>query len=182
MARRKRSDATIKSASNRGVVPPPPTPEEMEERRQFVDNLVRAGGTPDQIATLARRQFGIDRRTVERLLVDLRKLMREELEASDSKVEQLYRLRNDLLKMRTLPKQPYASIVATEKLVAEIEGNLAPRKLQHDFKGAVPDALAAALAGMTAEDLEALANEQLELEKKAAAIVTTAEPAASSSA
>ncbi len=154
----------------------------MEERRQFVDNLVRAGATTDQIARLAQRQFGIERRTVDRLLVDLKKLLREELLAADSKVEQLARLRNDLLKMRTMTKQPHAAIVATEKLIAEIEGNLAPRKLQHDFKGAVPDALAAALSGMTAEDLEALAQEQLELEKKAAAIDTTAEPAASSEA
>lgn len=176
------SPKTLQASPSQGSVPPPPSPEQVEERRQFVDKLLKAGATPDQIATLAQGQFGIDKRTVDRLVADYRRLLREELQHSDNKLEQLGRLRNDLLKMRTQQKPPYAAIATTEKLVAEIEGNLAPRKLQHDFKGAVPDALAAALGSMTSDDLEALAQEQAELERKAASIETTAESVASTGA
>ncbi len=164
---------------SRGIVPPPPTPDEIEARRQFIDNLLKAGATVDQIATLARQKFSLDKRTVEREVADLRRLLREELAAADSKVEQLGRLRNDLLKMRSERSPRWSSIAATERLISEIEGNLAPRKLQHDFKGQVPDVLAAVLSGMSGEELEDIAAEQREIERKAAAYVTSGEPVAS---
>jgi hypothetical protein len=161
------------------------------ERRAFVDSLLKAGATVDQICTLAAKApeldqqgkrtgggFGLTHHQVKTLVRDLRALLAEELQTPTAKLEQLGRLRNDLLKMRSMVKPPHAAISSHEKLIAEIEGNLAPRRIQHEVH-AIPDAVAAICGSMTNEEVESLMLEEREREKMLRAIPTTGEAVAS---
>lgn len=170
-----------------GLVPPTPSADEIAERRAFVDSLLKAGATVDQICTLAAKRpelnkqgqrtgggFNLSKHQVQVLVRDLRALLAEELQSPTSKLEQLGRLRNDLLKMRSMAKPPHAAMASYEKLIAEIEGNLAPRRVQLEVH-TIPDAVAAVVAGMTNDDVEAMMLEEREREKQLRAITTTGE-------
>ncbi len=165
-----------------------PTEAEDEERRQFIEGLFLAGAPYTRIVQLATQPpvlgpdgkrtgggLGIGKGLVKHYLAELRQthaLFAAESEKT-KRSDQLARLRNHLMRMASATKPPWASIQSTEKLIAEIEGNLAPRRLQVELH-AVPDALAAAVAGMTPADIERQIAEELEREKKLAAIDTTA--------
>lgn len=155
--------------------------EDVEVHRRFVEGLVLRGAMLTRIVTLARqgwtdpqvpgRRFTIGDATVKRMHRDVCAAIREEVDGTskDSRRDQIARLRDDLLRMRSDPKTSWTALSTHEKLVAEVEGNLAPRRLTLEV-GPVPDALAASIAGMTPEAIEQALAEELEREKKLRAI------------
>lgn len=169
-------------ASAPPIVGPPaaghPDPLVMTERRMFIGGMLRDGHPMNTIVDVAMVRFGIHEGQVRSVVADLRRLMVEaDAETKPFRqLEQLDRLRADLAKMRAQPRMPFAALTSHEKLIAEIEGNLAPRRIKHEVQP-LPDALAAALAGMSAADVERIMREEREVQKKLAAFVTTATPA-----
>ncbi len=166
-----------------------PTEAEDEERRVFIEGLFLAGAPTSRIIQLAcappridsdgvkRGGLGITKQLARHYLAELRSFHALFASEADNtrRTDQLARLRNDMMRMRSEKKVPYATVGTHEKLIAEIEGNLAPRRLQVELH-AVPDALAAAVAGWSADDVERMVAEELEREKRLAAIETTASP------
>ncbi len=183
MARGKRkfalhdSPTGVHAAPNVGApVVPSVEPEVTAARREFLEGLVLVGAPRSRILQLARRK-GYSTKICDE---DIR-LIRAEHAADQAdrektrRSDQLARLRNSLMRMQSEARPPWAAIQATEKLIAEIEGNLAPRRLEVGLT-AIPDALAAAVSAMTPESIEAAIAEELERNRLlASAIPTTGE-------
>lgn len=77
--------------------------------------------------------------------------------------EQVERLRNDLLRMRSSSKVPWTAVAQHERLVADITGTIAPRRVHLTGNEGLVSALSAALAGMSSEERERAVVEQRNL-------------------
>ena len=144
----------------------------------LIGGMLRDGHPMNTILDVARKTLGLNERQVKTVVADLRRAMVEadaELKPF-RQLEQVERLRQDLAKMRAQPRIPFNALTSHEKLVAEIEGNLAPRRIKHEI-AAVPDSIATVLAGMSEADVERIIAEEREVVRKLAAIVTTSESA-----
>lgn len=175
-----------------GHAPPPPlSPEQRAERRAFVESLLLSGMPNSRVVAICAQPYargpsgslmglGLGPSSVVPICNEIRRQWADDYKSREAtrRTDQLTCLQNDLSRMRSQQQVPWQSVTAQEKLRAEIEGNLAPRRLEVGI-AAVPDALAASLAGLTAADVEAILAEELEVAKKLRAIETTAEPAAS---
>lgn len=171
-----------------GQQPPVITPEQHAERRAFVESLLLAGMTNSRVVAICAQPLqrnaqghitsglGLGPSAVIPICIEIRRQWADDYKAREAtrRTDQLARLQNDTSRMRTQANVPWSTVQQTEKLIAEIEGNLAPRRLEVGVH-AVPDALAASLAGMTEADVEAIIAEERENAKKLAAIPTTAE-------
>lgn len=156
------------------------TPAQKQLRFETVERVYLSGGTNGQICTAAaaeltkQHKLPTEPRELLGVLGEVRQKTKEDFESRKEtrRTDQLARLQSDLLAMRTNPKTPRQAIAHTEKLIADIEGNLAPRRLEVAVH-AVPDALAQSCAGMTADDVERIIAEEQELLKKLRAIPAT---------
>ncbi len=160
-----------------GLSPPHPTADELARRRLLVAGMLNDGHPMSYIVDVATIQLGINAGQVKATVAELRRLLlEEEAEARPFRqLAQVQRLRADVAKMRGITARvPWSALGTHEKLIAEIEGNLAPRRIKHEI-APVPDALAAVVNGMTTDDVERTIAEELEHMKKLAAINTTAE-------
>lgn len=169
------------------TAPVPLSPERIAERYQFIESLLLSGMTNSRVIAACVQPYakdengllmglGIGPDQVVPICTEIRKRWQDDYKAREAtrRTDQLACLQNDLARMRSQSTVPWSTVGVHEKLKAEIEGNLAPRRLEVGVH-AIPDALGVALAGMTEADVEALIAEELELTKKAQAIVTTAE-------
>lgn len=163
---------------NTGLSPPHPTAEELAKRRLLVAGMLNDGHPLSYIIDVATIQLGVNEGQVRSTIRELRaQLLEEEAEARPFRqLAQVQRLRADVAKMRGQGRQPWSAVGTHEKLIAEIEGNLAPRRIKHEI-AAVPDALAAVVNSLSEADVEREILEQREHMKKLAAIPTTAEAA-----
>ena len=173
-------------------MPPPPvevSDEERVERLAFVESLYLAGMPTQRIVTLCMRPFGRDvggnltglglgNRAVRELVTQVRTAYLDDFKAREAtrRTDQLARLHNDLARMRSSGKVPWSTVATTEKLVAEVEGNLAPRRFEVGVQ-ALPDALTQALASQfsTDEAVQLALAEERERERRLRAIETTGE-------
>jgi hypothetical protein len=184
MARQPLSRAPDPEPAGPALAPPntqpalQPTAEELAKRRLLVAGMLNDGHPLSYIVDVATIQLGVNEGQVRATIRELRhQLLEEEAEARPFRqLAQVQRLRADVAKMRGLPRQPWSSVGTHEKLIAEIEGNLAPRRIKHEI-AAVPDALAAVVNSLSEADVEREILEQREHMKKLAAITTTAEAA-----
>lgn len=195
-APRRRPDAPgINDTGHRALEPSRPgggvieklTEEQHAERRNFVEALVLSGMPNTRVVQVCARPYsrdaggnlaglGIGPSVVVDIIRQIRQRWADDYKSREStrRTDQLTRLHNDLALM-SIDKTPNrAAKVSTEKLIAEIEGNLAPRRLEVAHS-ALPDALVASVSDMTEADVEAALLEELEREKKLKAIDTTAE-------
>lgn len=159
-------------------------PKEAYARRLYVVGLMSAGLTLVQIQQQALERNAEDGgpippEDVEQLVRQVWKdWKRSAVEAgSHARDEVLQRIRRDLALMRSAEKVPWAAVARHENLLADIEGTKADKKLkvQHE----IGQTFASVIGGMTPEELEALAEEQAELERQAAlgrAVLTTGTP------
>jgi hypothetical protein len=110
------------------------------------------------------------------VLAAIRQANRDDFESRKEtrRTDQLARVHRHLAIMSMETKKPWAAIQAMEKLASEIEGNLAPRRLDINVS-TIPDALAQSCAGLTEELAEQIIAEELEAQRKLAAISTTGE-------
>lgn len=163
------------------------TPEQYAERRAFIESLLLSGMPNSRVVAICAQPYGksatggltglgVGPQVVVPICNEIRKQWADDYRSREAtrRTDQLTCLQNDLARMRSQAQVPWQSVTAQEKLRAEIEGNLAPRRLEVGL-AAVPDALAASIANMTEADCEAILAEELEREKKLNAFVTTAE-------
>lgn len=173
------------------ALPPALTPEQHAERRTFIEQLLLSGMPNSRVVAICIQPYGkspsgsltglgVGPAVVVPICTEIRRQWADDYKAREAtkRTDQLTCLQNDLARMRSQQQVPWQSVTAQEKLRAEIEGNLAPRRLEVGI-AAVPDALAASLANMTEADVEAIIAEELEAVKNQRALVTTAEPVAS---
>lgn len=154
---------------------PPSTPAQLAERRAFVEPLWLAGTPAAQIVDFANKQGkGWTAQQVRNTLAELRSEYAADYADRETtrRTDQLARLHRHLALMSSTRPVPHSAIATTEKLIAEIEGNLAPRRLQVEQR-AVPDALAAVCAGMSEAEVERLLAEERERELRLGAVETT---------
>lgn len=140
------------------------------DRRQFVLALIQAGATRDTMhEAAAQRTPPIPASTVDNIAREIRKGWRDEFteQVKETRAEQVMRLRRDLVQMRLEQKKPWAAIRAHERLLASVEGNLAPMRVAVDVDFTLRETLGAIVSGLDAEAYEELLREQLEVERAA---------------
>lgn len=178
------------------------------ERRQFVASLVLNGAPTSQVhrlinlractgcekqvqadletcphctAKLSPRPL-IQERRVQLLVAEVRNDLHREYQdnLATMKAEQVNRIRNDLLKMRSSSKIPWPSVVAAERLLADIVGTIPPKQqsVAVTFND-VGQTLVAVISGMSTEEAERAVQEQRELMRAAGrdVVESTGEPA-----
>ena len=186
MARQPLTRAPLPEPTGPALAPPPtaetkphPTADELARRRLLVAGMLNDGHPMSYIVDVATIQLGINAGQVKATVAELRRaLLEEEAEARPFRqLAQVQRLRADVAKMRGIQARvPWSALGTHEKLIAEIEGNLAPRRIKHEI-APVPDALAAVVNGMSEGDVEGIITEERERVKMLAAINTTHEAA-----
>jgi len=126
----------------------------------------------------------LSRRAVQSYMQSVRVEIQQEFQEARSQLaaDQVERLRNDLLRMRSMPRIPWPSVSQHERLLAEITGTFAPRRLVLTGSEGLVSSLATVLAGMTPEERERAVAEQKALMLRAGVdtIEAHGEPVASS--
>lgn len=154
-----------------GSVPPPPhevTVEEREARLAYVESLYLAGLPSRQIFALAAQPpvldatgkrvgggIGVKASATKILLAEIRQSYADDWKSREAfrRTDQMARLQRHLAQMASEGgRKPWAQIMRAEQLISEVEGNLAPRRLELEVRD-LPDALAQVIAGMSRDDV-----------------------------
>jgi hypothetical protein len=158
------------------------------DHERYVLSLVLAGAPTIQIEQLACAPstfdgskrigggLGVSKTVARQLIRAVRSLLLEESPetVTTRRAEMTARLQNDLMRMRSLPKVPYAAVSQHEKLLSELHGLLAPRRVAIELS-TVPDALAAVVAGMTDSTVEEQLLEERERDRMLRSITVSGE-------
>lgn len=165
---------------------------ELAERRMVVMHLMLAGYTRDLIIEHCEERYGWTqiqiRTSYDAISSDWTKQSEEDL--AHARAQAIQRIRNDLVQMReqlyakpVLPRKKrgkkdektapqdikvtFKDLAAHEHLLARIEGTLRPIEVKIDIRATSRRALIDVINGMAPEELDALAIEQREIERKA---------------
>jgi hypothetical protein len=154
----------------------PPAPElslaEKTRRFEFVENLMQTGAPLSMISALAKepppKGLGVVRHVVELVVAEVRAAWREREEAqrSNAKLEQRERLRATLAK--AVAAKSFNAAIGAERLLAELDATLAPRRVEVDATLVQREALVLVVAGLDEAELDRIAEEQARLEADAA--------------
>jgi len=124
---------------------------------------------PHCAAELAFVRHRLSLRTVQLRMQEIRADLHAEYKDRRATIaaEQVERLQNDLLRMRSSAKVPWSSVNQHERLLADITGTIAPRRVHLTGDEGLAASLVSVLAGMTAEERERAIIEQRELMRAA---------------
>ena len=146
------------------------------ERRALVAGLLDSGASQGQIQRAIAEKYGYltpaSAKDVARKYVGEARKARagEYREAKGTvKAEQVARVKNDLIRMRTMKSPPWSAIAKHEDLLARMCGTLEPIGVTLSGSVAVHESLIACVARLDPGDMERLVAEELALEAAALA-------------
>jgi hypothetical protein len=150
------------------------------KRRDIVAGLLDAGASTSQIEAALAEEFGYmtpqtTRNVARQYITEARKARVGEYRAAkmSNKAEQVARIRNDLIRMRSMGRVPWSSVAKAEELLARITGTLEPIGVNVSGSVAVHESLLAVIARLEPDDVEHLVAEQVAIEAAAASVGVT---------
>lgn len=150
------------------------------KRRAIVAGLLDAGASTSQITAALREEYAYmapetARTVAKKYIGEARKARVGEYRAGkmSNKAEQVARLRNDLIRMRSMERVPWSSVTKAEELLARVTGTLEPIGVNVSGSVAVHESLIAVIARLEPDDVEAMVAEQVAIEAAAASVGVT---------
>lgn len=147
----------------------------MADRRALVAGLLDSGASVGQITRAIAERYDYltpmsARDVARRYVAEARKARVGEYREAKAaaKAEQVARIKNDLIRMRSCGRPPWSAIAKAEDLLARILGTLEPIGVNVSGSVAVHESLIAVIQRMDPQDVEAIVSEELALEAAAA--------------
>jgi len=148
-----------------------PTPEEREQRRALVYQLLNSGADAATIRRACAERFDMRADLVDELVRKVKAERAEQFEADRGryKSEQVARLQSDLVRMRAQERKPWGAIARHEQLLARVVGTIEPVGINITGTVSVREALVAVVQHLDTDAIDDIVTEQLELSARARA-------------